>query len=239
MKSLRSVLSCPRFLTQLVLAALTLPVLGFSAAISVNGTCKIGNCTSPGSLGVGQSSAGTFDFNYTFGNGDQYNISGFYSDHYAPQRLAFDPTVIYIGNKGNPLAASIGGDTVSLVMLENFFDPTPGVWDGNYCETFPFTVEAGGTATGNTYFDNDGVGLLTGNAGSSTQSMCRNISFTTSQNLSDYMDTQMLLNFSFAPGSAPGATIASAAPEPAQTLPAALGLAAFALVVWRSRTPRR
>ena len=214
-------LSCSRFAVKLALAALIIPLAGFSAAIQANGTCEVGNCASPDSVGIGQVSAGSFNFNITVGT-DLYNVKGVYANAYPPQILGFFPTVTYIG-----ATPSTAADSISLIMFQNFYDVETSPWDGKYCESFPAVVAAGGSATDTTSFDGNSVATLTAGPGTSTQSACKNIAFTTAQNASDYMDAQIALTFNFAKGTSPNALIASPSPEPAQTIPAVIGLASL------------
>jgi hypothetical protein len=240
-------LSQSKLFTRLALLTFTVPLVGFSAAIQAVGTtgptvCELQNCSSPDSIGLNQSAAGNYAFTYTFTNGDTYNVKGNYFNYYPPQELLFDPTVTYTGNGGSAIASK-GVDVLSLTMLQNFFDTTPGNWNGNYCEHFGITVPnvAGDSATGDVSFDGNGVGLLTAGAGSSGfQSACASLSFTNAQNASPTMDTLSNVTFTFAAGTTPGTVISSLTPEPAQTIPVALGLVGLlALKVRKNRSAGR
>jgi hypothetical protein len=46
------------------------------AAITVNGVCQVGNCSSPDVVGFGELITTPFDFTYTLANTDRYQISG-------------------------------------------------------------------------------------------------------------------------------------------------------------------
>src|SRR5450631_1438110 len=77
--------------TRFGVVALSIPVAGFCTAIQAIGTvgptvCEVGTCPVPDthatSLGLNQSSSGSFDFVYTFTNGDQFLVGGTYSNSY-------------------------------------------------------------------------------------------------------------------------------------------------------------
>ena len=74
------------FLAKASILALTLPVLGFSAAFEVNGTCQAGSdCSVAGltasALTIGTSTNGSYTFNVTLGDGDAYKVTGSYFQH--------------------------------------------------------------------------------------------------------------------------------------------------------------
>ena len=201
--------------------ALALPAVGFSAAIELvnNGTCEVGNCASPDSIGVGQVSTGGYSFTYTFGDGDKYGITGTYSNAYPPQILGFFPTVTYLG--ATPAA---GSDTISLTLFQDFYDPTPGTWNGSYCEGFPAVIAAGGSATDTTTYGGTALKTLTVGPGTSGQSSCSNLTFGAAQNASAYFAAQIALSFTFPAGTSTNAFSASPSPEPVQTIPVGAGL---------------
>lgn len=242
-------------LFRLAAMLLALPVLGTCTAISINAVCQVGNCDSPDSIGVGQSSTGSFSYLYTFADGDQYSITGTFSNSYPGINTNFSPTVTYLDNNGNIWTPAVQTDVLSLVMFQNFYDPTGSSWDGQYCQSIPLSVTSLARANGNTYFDGDGIGFITAQPGISNQSSCANLGFTASQNASATMSTQTLLDFTFLGGNLQGASISSVAPpppnnmispaivsdialatpEPAQTVPAALALAGLALFAFRRK----
>lgn len=235
--------------------ALALPILGTCAAVQVNAVCYVGNCDSPDSIGVGQTSAGSFNFNYSFADGDLYSVTGTYSNSYPGIHTSFQPTVTYLSNDGNIFTPSVQTDVLSLVMSQNFYDPTGSSWAGTYCQDIPLAVTSLARANGNTYFDGNGIGFITQEGpGSSNQSHCAYFPFTASQNASPTMVTQTLLDFTFLGGNIAPASISSvtppppsaapltllatsdiaSVPEPAQLLP--VGLLLIALSAFRFRT---
>lgn len=214
------------FVTTVLLVML--PVLGSSAAIQVNAVCEVGTCSSPDSIGAGQSSSGAYSLNLTLADGDQYSVAGTYSNRYPPQELGFFPVVTYTGNNGGVLTPSVQTDVLSLAMFQNFYDPTGSSWDGQYCESIPFNIAPMAGATGNVYFDGNGIGLITAASGSSSQSVCSNLTFTAAQNASATMITETLLDFTFLQGSLAGASSLSPSPEPGAMIP--VGFSVLALL---------
>ncbi len=209
------------FLAKASILALVLPVLGFSAAVKVNGTCEVGTCASPDSITSGGSSVGTYNFNYTAASGDLYKISGSFANSYNPgTKLGFFPTVTYIGI--NPAVAV---DTISLDMLQNIFDNSPGSFDSPpaYTETVPFTLSAGVSATGQAFFDGQGVGLVSFTGpGSSSTTLSKSLFGLTGDTLvTDYNLTYTFKN---------GGSGSSPTPEPAQGIAIAIGLSGLALL---------
>lgn len=204
--------------TRFALIALALPVAGFCTAIQALGTvgptiCEVGSCPQPdtqaASLGVGQSSSGSFDFVYAFTNGDQYLVAGTYSNSYgnSGSHLSLLPNVTYLGNGGNTHAASAGLDVLSLNMLQNFYDPETSPWDGTACEYFPVTLPANTSASATLSFGGLPIGTLTAGPGYSDQSDCNYLAFSAAQNASDYLDSAYNLTFTFGSGISPNTSI--------------------------------
>ena len=216
------------FLRVVSLAA-ALPLLGACAAIQVNAVCYVGNCDSPDSIGVGQTSAGTFNFNYSFADGDLYSVTGNYSNSYPGIHTLFQPTVTYLSNNGNMFTPSVQTDVLSLVMSQNFFDPTGSSWDGQYCQDIPLVVTSLARANGNTFFDGNGIGYITTEGPASTnQSLCANLAFTADQNASSTLATQTLLDFTFLGGNIAPASISSGGPSNPAAAPLTLSATSIA-----------
>jgi hypothetical protein len=97
-----------------------------------------------------------FDFNYTFSDGDTYNISGQYAARYDSDGTWIDvtPVVMYTGS-----APAAGTDRITFDLLQNYFDNSPGTWDGNYTETLPLVNSAGRGSTLSAQLIIDGQGL--------------------------------------------------------------------------------
>jgi PEP-CTERM motif-containing protein len=239
-------------LSRIAILALALPIASFATSVQAIGTvgptiCEVGTCPDPdtiaSSLGVGQSSSGTFSFLYTFTNGDQYQVNGDYSNSYGNNgsQVSFlaapASSVIYVGNNGNSSTKSAGTDVLSLVMFENFYDPSPGVWDGNACGhyfiTLPNNVSAtedlsfgeaslgGPLSVGSTTFNSPGFNGVT--------TVCSDLTFSAAQNASDFLDSQYNITLTFGSGITPGTQVTSNTPEPATLFSFLSGLAALAL----------
>jgi uncharacterized protein (TIGR03437 family) len=94
----------------------------FAGAISVNGTCELGNCVTPDTLGIGDATSDPFDFVYVFGNGDQFQIQGVLSGRNTSGTIWTDAgtqfTITYLGNGAS--AAPSAADVFSIHLLQNF-----------------------------------------------------------------------------------------------------------------------
>lgn len=212
------------FLTKASFLGLFIPALGFSAAFEVNGVCQTGFNCSPSSLSasaltVGTSTTGNYSFAVTLGDGDMYNVTGSYFNNFPGTTfLGFYPTVTYAGP--NP---SVAADTITLDMLQDFSSPGAASWDGTYNEKIPLVLPvAGSSATGQVLYDGKTVGLLGPVFGTGNYYLTQTTpltGLTGSTLMSDYM-----LSFTFPAGTQPGGSAGSPVPEPAQTIPAAIGL---------------
>ena len=102
---------------------LLLPMVGmigaFGAAVSVNGTCQVGNCASPDQAPTGTSPTTAFNFVITLPNSDQYRIAGAINAINAPSapRLVSPFTATYLGNSTGTVS---GADVVEIDVLQNF-----------------------------------------------------------------------------------------------------------------------
>ena len=247
MFSLKKLLRSKYFgVTRLAVVALTIPVAGFCTAIQAIGTvgttvCEVGTCpvadTQATSLGLNQSSSGSFDFTYTFTNGDQFLVAGTYSNSYDNNgsHVEFLPDVTYTGNNGNTHAASAGIDILSLIMLENFYDPEVSPWDGNACEHFPVTLPSNTAASATLSYGGLPIATLSAaGPGYTNQSACNYLAFSAAQNNSDYLDSAYNLTFTFGGGIAPNTTII-AAPEPSALYPIGAVLFGGVFLITRKR----
>jgi hypothetical protein len=210
--------------------ALLLPTLAHAAALSINGTCALGNCSNVAAISNGQTSAGNILYNLTLTNGDTYQVTGNYLSTYSSvsgSTILVNPTVLYTG--ATPSAAT---DVITLDFFQNYLDNSPGTFDGVYEEYVPLTLAPDTTATAQLFYDGQGIGLIGPlTPGYSATSLSATLSGLTGDTLSaDYNFT-----FTFLPGTLPGSLITST-PEPIQTLPAALALISLALLSRRSES---
>lgn len=225
----------------LVACLLLSPFGAFAADIQINGVCIQGTCPPPSgtsdALQFGQSVPMTSGSTvYTFGDGDQYSVMWSYSAAFnaSGTTIFVDPTVSYIGS-----SASVGNDLLTFSFYQNYYDNSPGNWDGSYTESIPLmtagNVGAGTSADGELFYDGQGLGIvgpysLGNHFGTNTMTLT---------GLNDpTLSAQYLFQYSFKAGTQTGAGFmsppASAVPEPSETLPlAALGLGACVFAVRR------
>ena len=222
---------------------IVIPFAAKSAAVDVNGTCEIGVCSPVGALSSGQSASGAMNFTYTFGDGDAYAVTGTYATSYstaAGNEIAFDPIVTYMG-----ASPSVGTDTMTLTLLQNFFDPTPGTWAGNYGETFPLVLSdsaAGSSISGEVLYDGQSVGLIGpfGN-GSNTGIKTTALDFG-ALDTSSTLTGALKIYITFGQGTPTGASARSlaapAVPEPALFVPGGLCLLGLVFAARRRNRSR-
>jgi len=203
------------------------PFTAKSASIDVNGTCEVGCLVSP-PLSNGQSTSGTFDFDYTFLDGDIYNVAGNYSATYSTldgSTISVDPTVTYEGP-----GKSVAADALDFNLSQDYFDTSCCTWAGTYYETVPLflasTAGPGSKISGQVLYDDKSVGLVGPfNPGSYSVSKSANLDFgaldTNPTLIADFEFT-----VKFGKNTLPGtdASSTSAAPEPAMAIPCGLGL---------------
>src|SRR5581483_7824272 len=148
--------------------------------------------------------------------------------------IYIDMSATYIGS-----GPSTSADTIQVDELQDFFDNTPGTWDGNYTEVVPLIVGNGASFQANLCYS----------GGSSTQCVGQvgpvgagTYNFNLNSNLSglgggDYLAADFDLVFKFPAGTLPGTSIElpSSVPEPAQTFPIVLAIAGGFFAMWLRR----
>jgi len=260
------------FISRCALLALTVPVVGFSAAVtgievgtsnlaaplpfgiaagSTPTTCYSGSCTSAalqaGALTLAGSAAGGFNFNVTAADGDIYNVMGTFSNTFPSNpRGGFFPTVTYEGNSIHGAIAAVAQDTITLDMLQDFtLGSNATNWAGKYTENLPLDLPnvPGSQASGQVLFSTlDSTGKLV-NGPETVGELgpvfgTGNYVLTGSANINpltgDFLASDFQFTFVFPGGTATpiGGFIsspASAVPEPAQTIPAVMGLVGLLL----------
>jgi PEP-CTERM motif len=200
------------------------PGLATSTAVSLNGTCEAGNCTSPDVLNAGQSTGGALGLVYTFADGDKYYVSGTYGGSYNGGTIGYagNPTATYLGNTSNPSAAS-QADVLKFDFLQNF-NFTTGSPDGYYFYYFisdtSGPIASTSTYTGDLSINGQKVGAITVGTGYSGTKGFNQANFT---GLTNPLMTDLILTLSFGAGSGVGATIATVTPEPSSFLLLSLG----------------
>lgn len=211
--------------------AVALPLLGVSATVAINGVCVNGSCTPvPVTYGIGNSQSGSTSNGVIVGT-DTYSTATTFTagvNSNGGTYLSFDPTVSYVGT-----SPSTSTDTITVDLLASIYDPTATDWDGTYSEHVPLIVATGGTASAELFVDGQGVGLV-GPYGAGTYNVSESATLTGVNGST--LDYAYDFTFTFAAGTAPGATSSSpSVPEPATMIPAGLGLVSFGLMALRRR----
>jgi hypothetical protein len=241
-------------------------VTGINASVDGGSvTCGSGSCTAAALAATGApitlgptATTGSYSFNVTAADGDVYNVAGTFANTFVSGTfLGFFPTVTYEGNSGkgtNPLCltCAVSEDTITLNMLQDFTFPGSSIkWDGTYNETIPLELPvSGSSASGQVLYSTvDGTGA-TVDAGGTVGELgpvfgTGDYTLTGSKNISpldgNILASDFMFTFVFPGGTATpvGGSISSPVslvPEPAQTIPAALGL--VGLLLFRARKIR-
>jgi len=208
-----------------VLSSLIVPLTIHAAAIQVNTTCEMGDCSSAGlqssALGFGQSvPLSNFNFTYVVGP-DTYNVSGSYSASFSSSGTSIFATADAVYTGTSPSATT---DTFSINVLQDYHFLNAGSWDGTYTEHIPVSVGPGATFSGDLCYDTTHcvgtIGPLS--AGLYDEHQTASLTGLTG----DYLDASFNFIFTFPQGAAPGTSIdvLASVPEPAQTVPVALAL---------------
>lgn len=223
---------------------------------STGPTCGYGSCTSAaltaGALTLGGSTSGGYNFNITASDGDIYNIMGTFNNTFPSNpRGGFFPTVTYEGNMAHP-GDAVAQDTITFDMLQDFTVGSTANWSGNYKENLPLDLPnvAGSQASGQVIFSTlDSMNNLI-NGPTSVGELgpvfgTGNYVLSGSSNINPlsgyYLASDFQFTFVFPGGTATpiGGFISSpssAVPEPAQTIPAAMGL--VGLLLFKARKLR-
>jgi|HubBroStandDraft_5_1064220.scaffolds.fasta_scaffold127075_1 hypothetical protein len=142
-----------------ILASVLLTFLSAQGAvITVNGMNEIGTSDAVDSIGYRQSIAlSNYSFEYTMADGDAYQISGEYAASFdgGGTSIYVEPTVVYKG-----AAPAVSSDSITFDLLQNYFDDSPGTWDGEYTETIPLgsnTAVVGSTMAVQLFIDGQGL----------------------------------------------------------------------------------
>lgn len=208
------------------------PVVMQAGAISINSTCYVGNCAAVDSLSNGESTAGSFDVNYTFNDGDAYDVYGTYSASYSSiggSTIDIDPVVSYLGT-----TPTIGTDTLDLMFLQNYFDPSCCTWAGTYTESVPLfatgSFGAGSQMSGELFYDNVGVGLVGPFTppGSYFVTQSNNLDFGANDTIAT-LSADYQFDFTFGAGTLPGSGESAVTPEPVPFILCGLGLLMFVI----------
>lgn len=239
------------FLSRFAIMALALPMVGLPAAIVVNAPGATQVCTqgcTPDTLNLppGGTSSGTFNLSITT-NGDKYNVSGSYLNTITGNTgtsYFFDPTVTFVSSA---TGFTLQADKITVDMLQDYAAAgatLPIYWDSppDYTEDVPFVLPANGKATAEACFTasstptTECLPTLSATA-SGYQSASAPLGTGTAQD--PYLDGLVLAEdfdatFTFAKNTPAGAfassPAATATPEPAQFIPAGIGLASLLLL---------
>ena len=206
------------------------------AAIMVNSTCEMGSCSSVDSITYGQTAGSSFSFNYTFADGDLYNVAGNWSASYGSGGNQLN--VIFSSTYGGP-TASVANDSMTFDLLQNIFDSSAGTFNGTYTEHVPTYLSTGvgsaSTISAEVFYDGQGVGLIGPfGVGSNYGQQSAYLTGLTGNTLTE--DYRFTLNFGA--GTQSGASAASATPEPAQAIPLAASLVGLGFMALRRKRTR-
>jgi len=205
------------------LLALAIPAIGLPASVNLTGPT------------VGFNSAydaTSFNHVITFGNGDVFDVTGNYYATYTATGgtvTHINPTVVYAGS-----SPSVGNDSISVILTQQYFDSTPGNWDGHYTSTTPVkfsgVVGPGSSVTAEVFYDGQSLGALTGSSG--VLNSAKDLTGLNGNTLTNVYD----ITFNIDAGTQPGASLSSSTvPEPAAALPVGLGLAGVLYAVARRK----
>jgi hypothetical protein len=215
------------------------PFAAKSASIVVNGTCEP-TCSS-GALADGQSTSGSFNFDYTFGDGDVYDVSGSYGASYSNvtgSTIVVNPTFTYTG-----ATPSAGNDTINFDLYQFYFDAKCCTWAGTYSESVPLSLSSatgpGSTIAGQLLFDSQSVGLAGPfGPGNYLVSESADLDFG-ALNDSPFLLADYQFTAQFDAGTQTGAGASGApTPEPAMDLACGFGLILFVCIARRRNRPR-
>lgn len=231
-----------RFISQYFVLGFTLlaPFAMQAGALSINSTCYVGDCTAVDSLDNNQSTDGGFNIDYTFLDGDTYNISGTFSASYSTiggSTISIDPVINYLG-----VAPTVGTDTLNLSFLQNYFDPTCCTWAGTYTESVPLVANGnfgpGSQMSAELFYDGVGVGPVGPLAapGSYFVSQSSNLDFGAGDT-ADTLSADYEFHFIFGAGTMPGASQTGVTPEPAPMMLCGLGLLLLGSAMRRRSRP--
>jgi hypothetical protein len=218
-----------------------IPGLVMGSNIEINGVCQSGDCSPSGLQASAIAVGGTAGpdvldvSNYTI-NADTYDIdiTSYGASYLSGTYIYIDLSATYTGS-----SPSTSADTIRVDELQDFFNNTPGTWDGNYTEVVPVIVGNGSTFQANLCY----------NGGSSTQCVGQvgpvgtgTYNYNLSNNLTglgggDYLSADFDLIFNFADGTLPGTTldVLSSIPEPAPRIPVAVALMGGICAMWVRR----
>lgn len=210
------------------------PSMMLASALSVNGTCEVGNCTSVDVLQPGTSTSGFFDFTYTFGNTDAYHVFGDFSASdpstgTGSTTIKIDLTAVYLGNSTHTVSSA---DVLTTDMFQKY--NYPGSLDGTYSEHtnafFGGKIASSSTLDAQLFYDGQSLGLLGpfSPPGPGSQTKSANLTGLTNPLSADYR-----FDFDFGAGSQVGSNMSTLkalnVPEPGEALLMGVGLFGFAL----------
>jgi len=201
-----------------------------AGAISVNGTCMVGNCTLPDTLSIGQSTTLNLSTVITLANTDQFQVvfNASPSDSAGLLTLGIHNwSATYLGNQTNTAS---GADQIVLDAMQNF--------EVNPPETFGLNLTFSGIFLGG-ISPNSSIAtavILNGSTAATVGPANPPGSFSISSTgnppvsiLSSPLLLDRQFTFDFGAGSAIGSEIASSAPEPGGILLALSGVAGLVI----------
>ena len=232
--------------TTIVAAFLLLAGVGARADLILVTTGATPGCEGSGCPGTAPTvslgtSTGPTPFSFTIdanGSSDPYSVTGTsYAAYSAVSGTTFQVNinVAYSG-----AVATTATDSFVIDVYDNFFNASPGTWNGTYSEASGATISSGlgggSEFSMNVFYDGNGVGQLgpfTSSAADATASA--SLTGLTGPTLSGDFE----FSYTFGIGTTPGASMAATpavTPEPRETVP--LLLVGLAGAWWYSRKNR-
>jgi hypothetical protein len=207
---------------------LLLPSAVFAGDVQINGLCVLGTCPPPtgtsDAVQYGQSIGPTSGSTSVTLGTDSYSVAWTFAAAYNAlgTSISVNPVVTYTG-----ASPSTTNDVITFNFFQNYYDASPGSWDGAYTETIPLNISgsvgAGSTASGELFYGGQGLGLVGPfGLGSHVGQNTVTLSGLTASTLS----AEYEFTFDFEPGTLTGGSDnSSPIPEPYQALPLGLALA--------------
>lgn len=205
-----------------IIILLAAPVLCLPAAISINGTCELGSCSSPDLLASGASIPST-PFSYdAVVNGDTFKVSGTYSAAYnanGSTSINFSPVVSLISTGG----ATSNNDLITVDLFQDYnLTPISGSYSASASITLSNDFGPGSYGEAELFYNGQSTGLIGPYTGVGT------FNGSSSANLSG-LSAPLAADFRFTFDFAAGSAVTPSVPEPSAA--ALLLLGGIAVVV--------
>jgi hypothetical protein len=223
-------MSLSRVTRTLMLTAtmLAIPATCLPAALSINGSCEMGSCSSPTLLSVGGDESGTFSFVYTLLDTDKYLVTGTYAASFpGTTNISFHTDVAFLGNSTDTTSHA-DNLTIDYLSGYDFTGDGSGTYFANSTLWLPPGANAGSFTTGELFYNDMSTGLMGPYFGET------HMNFSTSRDLT--LSGPLEADYRFAYSLTGGAT---PVPEPAEFGSLVLGFCIIGIpAVYRIRRVR-